>query len=226
MTLSVGLRAPSAKEMMTKMAEYVDLNVFDGDFVKRYSDPDLLNNPNSSILDLSELTPEVKTKAKNLLKNAMLNLLDDDEFFDKFFGEIVTESNRVRSNYPIPLNELNFEELESLGAFGDPKECVELMFSCKASLFAAEGIAWAHSIAKQDDLPYLCRIFVDGKKWEIESNEANIREKEKIIDLMGIITTEKELHGKMFSRYAPIPKIIESLLENLVQEGYLYGSDA
>ena len=225
MTLSVGLRAPSAKEMMTKMAEYVDMNIVDGNYVKRYSDPGLLNDPHSSILSLSELTPEVKIKAKDLLKDAVLSLLDDDVFFDEIFGEIVTESNRVRSNYPIPLDELNNEELESLGTFGDAKECVQLMLSCKASLFAAEGITWAYSIAKQDGLPYLCRILIHGKKWEVKSNEDNVKDQERIIDLMGIIATEKELNGEKFSQYTPIPGAIQNLLENLVQEGYLYGSD-
>ena len=108
-----------------------------------------------------------------------MGLLDDDVFLGEFFGKIITESNRVRSNYPIPLSdEVNHEEeLENLDGFGDAKECVQLMLSCKASLFAAEGITWSYSVAGEDGLPYLCRIFVDGKKWEVESNEDNTKNK-------------------------------------------------
>jgi 50S ribosomal protein L16 3-hydroxylase len=86
MTLSVGLRAPSAKEMLTKMTEYVDNNAVDGAFLKRYTDVELLNNNDGfQSHNVNEITREIKDKAKNLLKDAILGLLDDDQFFDDFF---------------------------------------------------------------------------------------------------------------------------------------------
>jgi hypothetical protein len=241
MTLSVGLRAPSAKEMMAKLTEYVD-GIEDGDFVKRYTDPDLLTRDDarsnssssptstpSTLVSINEITKDVKIKSKQLLKEAFQNLLDDDLFFDEFFGKIVTESNRARFNYPLSLYELDDDELENLGQFGDAISCVEAMLCGKAALFAAEGISWSFStIEEEDTLLYRCRLFVDGKIWDLEvngSDNIDTDEREKTKDLIAIIATEKELRGEMFSQYVPIPQNFQTVLEDLVSQGYLYGSE-
>lgn len=225
MTLSVGLRAPSAKEMMTRLTEYVDNTIVDGDFVRRYSDPELFQEPISSLTKLSEITPQVKIKAKALLTDAFLNLLDDNSFFDEFFGKLVTQSNRLRSNYPLPLSGLDEEDLESLGEFGNAKQCVRLALANEAILYAAEGISWAYSKADDQCHNCICRLYVDGKKWDIISINVNGNDYEKkIVDMIAMIATEKELTGEKLNKFAPIPKAIHALLEDLVQQGYLYGS--
>jgi hypothetical protein len=144
-----------------------------------------------------------------------------------FFGKIVTETNRMRSNYPIPLDGLDDNEDQNLEGFGDAKQSVKSMMLCKSNLYAAEGVSWAYSISEQHDLPQIiCRLFIDGKKWDIILYEDDdIVEKEKIIDLVALISTEKELNGENLKQFAPIPKTIQRLLEDLVQKGYLYGSE-
>ncbi len=303
MTLSVGLRAPSAKEMMTKMTECIE-GMVDGDFVKRYTDPDLFvrnasadagtltgagvdstlsssssSSSSSSLISLNQITNDVKMKSKQLLKDAFLNLLDDDMFFDEFLGKIVTESKRLRTNYPTPLIDLDDSEIEALGIFGNPKLAVEMMMlsgcgeakaATEVTLYAAEGIAWSYSIVEQEEKQggtnntennknmnknpnkyTCCRLFVDGRKWEIgleeeastcssrnddddassrtrtrtrtDSNDT-VNYREKIIQLIGIMCTEKVIRGELFARYDPIPEEFMRLLEDLVREGYLYGS--
>jgi hypothetical protein len=233
MTLSVGLRAPSAKEMMTKITEYVD-GIVDGDFMKRYTDPDLFNdylsnNSTSSspvLVNLNEITNDVKTKSRQLLKDAILNLLDDDLFFDDFFGKIVTESKRVRTNYPLSLDELDDDEIQDLGEFGNAKLCVQSMLSGRANLFAAEGIPWTYSVVEEEKgFPHVCRLFVDGRKWEIDVG-GDVDYRTKIVNLIGTISIKKELSKDMFIHHRPIPQQFQNILEDLVQEGYLYGSEA
>lgn len=228
MTLSVGLRAPSAKEMLTKMTEYVDNNIVDGAFLRRYTDIDLFNHDISTNYSINEITREIKDKAKTLVKDAILSLLDDDQFFDEFFGKIVTETNRMRSNYPIPLDDgLHNNDDQNLEELGDAEQYVKSMISCKAILYSAEGISWAYTIPEQSDQSRnVCRLFIDGKKWDIILHgDDDIIEKEKIIDLVALISTEKELRGENLQQFAPIPKTIQSLLEDLVQNGYLYGAE-
>ncbi len=223
MTLSVGLRAPSAKEMLAKMTEYVDNNIVDGAFLRRYTDVNLFNQNISPRYSVNEITREVKDNAKNIVKDAILGLLDDDQFFDDFFGKIVTETNRMRSNYPIPLDALHNNEEE----LGDAEQYVKSMISCKAILYGTEGISWAYSIPEQSDQSRnVCRLYIDGKKWDIILHgDDDIIEKEKIIDLVALLSTEKVLRGENLLQFSPIPKTIQSLFEDLVQKGYLYGAE-
>ena len=221
MTLSVGLRAPSAKELMIRMAEHVDLNIIEGDFIKRYTDPELLvgDSKNSN-----EISLETREKTRQLLSNAFLNLINNDSFFDEFFAKIATESNRARSNYPPCLDELDDDELKSLGDLSDADKCVNLMLDGEVTLFAAEGTAWAYSILKEQDQSCICRLFVDGTKWEIDCDSGNRLETDKVLKLLGFISETKEIDHDTISQYAPIPKAIQILLRNLVQKGYLYAS--
>jgi len=222
MTLSVGLRAPSAKEILTKITEYVDSNIVDDTFVKRYTDPELLSGV-ESMENVNEISPDVKSKAKHLLKDAFMSILENDDLFDGVFGQIVTQSNRVRSNYPISIDSLNEEELQSLGDIGDSHKCIESVLAGRAIIYAAEGISWAYTIVQNNNLPYICRLFVGGKKWEICNDEGNDQDRQKIINLISKICSKKELTGEDLTQFNPIPTAIRQLLEDLVQEGYLYG---
>jgi len=292
MTLSVGLRAPSAKEMLTKVTECVE-GMVDGDFVKRYTDEDLFHrngtgsdssSDGSSISNgserINEITSDVKMRSRQLLKDAFLNLIEDDLFFDELFGTIVTESKRVRTNYPTPLRDLDDSDIESLGVFGNPALAVEMMLSGSSGgsnsddnteggevcLYTAEGIAWSYSIIdkevdvddknnKNDSHSCICRLFVDGRKWEIAIQKKHImtssssssnsndngnsdsnndendsddgnedKYRNRVIELMGILCSENVLRGELFEKYHPLPEEFTQLLQDLVEEGYLYGS--
>lgn len=227
MTLSVGLRAPSAKEMLMKLTEHVESDI-DSDFFKRYTDIDLLKSSSDEI-ELEEISHDVKTKAKSLLKDAMIDLLEDDLFFDEFFGKIATETKRARSNYPLPLDEIDEEDLQSLGLLGDPITCVKTFFDGQATLFCAEGISWGYSVSqsnKDKNTKNLCRLFVDGQMYEIDISDHHPSGRLRITELVQLITKENQLKSEEFMQDGKIiPKEIELLLCDLVAGGYLYGSE-
>ena len=242
MTLSVGLRAPSVKEMMMKLTEDIE-NSMKADFVKRYTDVELFNsteflsdegyfmNDESLVKgNLHEISKDIKAKARRLIRDAFVNLLDDDSFFDEFFGKLVTETKRIRTNYPLPLDELCYDELETLGPLGDPKSCVKIMLEGGATLFAAEGITWSYSVTtgvdSKKDIKKFCRLFVDGEMFQIDISGENNNEQSRIIDLIQIIVSENQLEREILEYGDEIvPQKIVLLLCDLVAKGYLYGSE-
>jgi len=254
MTLSVGLRAPSAKDMMRRLVEEVG-EVFEGEIAVRYRDPDLLDristtttttttdedcdttNTNNEENTSSTITPKVKTRAKALLRNAMNELLDSDSFFDSFFGRLATESNRFRADYPPPLDD---DEVDHQGTDA-ARRAVRLMLVGDGSLYAAEGLAWACSeIGGGDGGGGVSRLFVDGRMWElrIDCEEGvdggGLGEWELVKEMVRRITNHRELDRRMFVRGGGdgndrvvedvLQKIVD-LLEDLVRQRFLYGSE-
>ena len=256
MTLSVGLRAPSANDMMSRLAELMTSSVA-GKAIERSTDEDLLDNSGlgrnaKANANSGEITAMAKDKARVLLKAALDEYVNNDDEWDKIFGQLVTESKRPRINYPIPLVDGDEEEL---GFWGNPKKAVVTMLEGKGSLYQAEGITFGYSIVdeaevgdkQQNDLA-VARLFVNGEVWSLSrSNE----EREEQIDMklfLQAIASNRRLDRQVFdnatiagrnsnnddteeggnppSRLLSIfPKQMIELLEDLVQKGYLYGSD-
>jgi ribosomal protein L16 Arg81 hydroxylase len=114
MTLSVGCRAPSVSDLVSKLAENLSSSM-DDPAVRRYADPDLLNgvadpfdassstssstssSSGTGTMSPGELTSDAKERARRLVKDSLASLIDDDEWWDEFFGRYATEQVRPSS---------------------------------------------------------------------------------------------------------------------------------
>ena len=110
MTLSVGCRAPSVSDLVSKLAENLSSSM-DDSAVRRYADPDLLNgvadpfdassssssssSSGTGTMSPGELTSDAKERARRLVKDSLASLIDDDEWWDEFFGRYATEQVRT-----------------------------------------------------------------------------------------------------------------------------------
>jgi 50S ribosomal protein L16 3-hydroxylase len=220
MTLSVGLRAPSAKDMMTNIMDTVASSI-DGPFSSRYTDPDLLStiDDDGNILVASnKIDSLIISRNKRLVRNAFNSLLDDDDLFYSFFGKLVTTTKRMRFDYPIALDELDHESRIDLGDWADATLAVTAASKGKGVLYAAEGTAWAYSLDKD-----LCKLFVDGKEWQIHVPIEDDNQTIALIDR--IISMRQFNHDMLRSDKEQLPTSLRKALESLVFLGYLYGSD-
>ena len=243
MTLSVGLRAPSANDMVSRLAEIMTTSVA-GKAVQRITDEDMLerNGTGNSDNNSGEISPVAKEKARELVKSALEEYMDNDEEWDKIFGQMVTECKRPRINYPAPLVDGDEEEL---GVWGDPKLAVVAVLEGRGALYQAEGITFGYSILGEAKS---AKLFVNGDAWDLARSE----EGEVDIKLfLQAITSNRRLDRKLFDSVAKVGGIhpeeddeeeeggsppprtnfnlpearIVALLEDLVQRGYLYGAD-
>jgi hypothetical protein len=270
MTLSVGLRAPSAKDMMTKMMDHVS-EAMEGKILDRYTDPNLLDgivatshghghghghdhyaneddndndhddngangaNDDNAINAINELDSEVKLKAKQLVRDAINEMLDDDVKFDEFFGKLVTESNRMRFDYPPSLDDLLIDDgcKEELGAvWSNAKNAVEaVMINGYGVLYVAEGLALAYSNLDLG-MEKICRLFIDGTMMEVSLDggggigDGDSGDDGIVLDLIKRMVDDRQISQASFktNTHDVTPKM-RDFLEHLVQEGYLYGAD-
>ena len=181
MTLSVGCRAPSVSNLVSKLAERLSSSI-DDCAVRRYADPDLLRgvdlDASSGTTSPGELTSDAKERARLLVKDSLVSLIDDDEWWDKFFGRYVTEQKCARNNYPIPLEDSSREEggddpninTTDDDKWGDAQSMVRSVLVGTGVLYQAEGIAFAHSSIPSKLRPSVTnhRFFVNGKIWQSE----------------------------------------------------------
>ena len=168
MTLSVGCRAPSVSDLVSKLAERLSFSSSPS-AVRRYSDEDLLKYVDTQKMSPGELTSDAKERARRLV----LETINDDEWWDEFFGCYVTEQKRVRNNYPIPLNDCvdgAFSDDLSDNWSDDANQTVMSVLDGKNVLFQAEGIAFAYSNSVNEAARH--RFFVNGKVWQ--TNDENM----------------------------------------------------
>ena len=246
MTLSVGLRAPSANDMVSRLAEIMTTSV-SGKAVQRITDEDLLesNDAGSSVTasdnsNSGEISPVAKEKARDLLKAALEEYMDNDKEWDKIFGQLATESKRPRINYPAPIKDGDEEEL---GVWGNPKLAVAAVLEGRGALYQAEGITFGYSILGEASS---ARLFVNGEAWDL------VRSEEGEVDIklfLQAMTSNRRLDRNLFDSVTKVGGInpeddddeeggspprtkfnlpearIVALLEDLIQRGYLYGAD-
>lgn len=211
MTLSVGCRAPSVSDLVSKLAERFSNSVEDV-AVRRYTDDDLLNDGYSNAnFSPGLITAKAKEDAKHLVLNALTNMMDDDSVWDEFFGRCVTEPKRLRSNYPIPM--------EDDDEFDGPT-VQDVLDGC-GMLYHAEGICFSYSEVKSVSASsILYRLYVNGEMWQsvlvddgmLYQTIANNRvlRREMLLTLIG---DDERSEQKL------------ELLENLVSDGLLYSSE-
>lgn len=220
MTLSVGLRAPSAKDLMTNLMDTVASTV-EGPFLSRYTDPHLLStieNVDNIPIASNELDSFITSRNKDLVRSAVNSLLDNDDFFDSFFGKLVTATKRMRFDYPVSLDDLDSKSKIELGDWADANLAVTAASKGRGVLYAAEGTAWAYSLDEN-----ICKLFVDGKEWRID---IPAEDDNQTIALIKMIISMRQFNRDMLkSNREQLPTSFRKVLESLVSFGYLYGSD-
>ena len=242
MTLSVGCRAPSVSDLVSKLAERMSSSMEDF-AVRRYADDDLLKG----VVDAQqcdgfspgELTFDAKDHARRLIMDSLESTINDDGWWDEFFGRYVTEQKRVRNNYPIPLDDLagDFEDLPD--EWKDAKSTVQSVLAGNGVLYNAEGIAFAYSCIPSTIHPGRTshRFFVNGEMWQSESQSngsdaghicitqlfqrvSNHRRLDRVL-LLGNCDDSGN-HSAQQNELEPEPI---QFLEDLVSAGFLYGSE-
>ena len=136
--------------------------------------------------------------------------MDDDSVWDEFIGRCVTEPKRLRSNYPIPM--------EDDDEFDGP--AVQDVFDGCGMLYHAEGICFSYSEVKSVSGHSIYRLYVNGEMWQsvfvddgmLYQTIANNRVLGKTMLLTSIGDDERS-EQKL------------ELVENLVSDGLLYSSE-
>ena len=87
MTYSIGYRAPSHRDMVTYFTDGVAEDRIS--FGAMYSDPELSMQTNPGLITAAAIS-----KAKDMIRSALLSALDDEHYFNDWFGAYVTQSRR------------------------------------------------------------------------------------------------------------------------------------
>jgi len=211
MTLSVGMRAPSARELINEIAEHTSTCFSNHLLAKRYDDPLLCASPNE--ISRAEISLQTRENMRHLVRDALNQVIENDSIFDEILGKLLTEPKRLRINYPVSLNpekDVMDTELSSILNLG------------MGSLHHCNSICFAYSEFMNQNIK-ICRLFVDGNKWEVSSDGSDQQETE--ISMMKTIATEKRLSRENFldsnKETKGVPTRILDILHDLLQRGYL-----
>eukprot|EP00986_Skeletonema_menzelii_P006559 scaffold2491_cov145-Skeletonema_menzelii.AAC.2 len=213
MTLSVGCRAPSVSDFVSRIAEQFS-NSLEDVAVRRYTDDDLLIDGSIANFSPGEITAKAKDNAKHLVLNALTKMMDDDSVWDEFFGRFVTEPKRLRNNYPIPLEADEFDGTT-----------IKDVLDGSGMLYHAEGICFSYSAVNSQDVigtatPIIYRLYVNGEMWQSDLADDGM--------FYQTIANNRVLDGTMLSKSIGNDKRCEKkveFLEELVSDGLLYVSE-
>ena len=199
-TFSVGCRAPSGADLIARVAESIGKSVR-GSAVRRYEDSDLLSGHGSNAdINKGEITEKAKTKVKSLIRDAVEDLLCDNNRFDEWLGCILTEPKRFRHDYPIPLEASDEDE--------SPESIVNDFLEEKCLFHHAEGLTFAYSRSSPRS-----RLFANGECLEVDSSV-----------LVDVIANNKSFSANDLGENVSNQETT-SVLQKLIQKGLLYYSD-
>eukprot|EP00978_Attheya_sp_CCMP212_P039423 scaffold204683_cov54-Attheya_sp.AAC.4 len=220
MTLSIGCRAPNANDMISRLAEQMSI-ALDGKSVQRYQDSDLLDHHHdtddrtATSFHAGEITQVAKDRAKELVKQAFLEILESDDKWDDFFGRIVTEPKRIRDEYPLALDGSNndFSDhhhnwVAELGVWGDPKQAVQSVLDGTGALYQAEGIVFSYSHVLSPSPHY--RLYVNGEVFETTTTSD-----EDYQCLQTIANVRRLTNETLIQNGSPLSQQIVNILETL-----------
>ena len=211
MTLSVGCRAPSVSDLVSKLAERLSSSI-DDSAVARYTDEDLLQGTIEKSSP-GEITSDAKERTKHLVLDSLTSLLDDDEYWDEFIGRYATEQKRLRNNYPIPLSEW------ADGIEENAESIIQSVLVGECVLYQAEGIAFAYSTSSG-----LYRFFVNGEMYQTKSSDD--KELSCVSRLYHVVSNSRKLDRKtLLGSDDKLSSDGISFLEQLVETGALYPVD-
>ena len=229
MTLSVGCRAPSATELVSKVAEHLAYSTAPK-AVKRYSDLDLLSNTPQydHAVDVTNedgsISSQVKNELKQMVLDAVEDILDDPVLWDEIVGATLTVPKRPIETYS------NYDKGETISSIDNnsnsPQEHVHAALQRgTGALYPAEGVSFATSQVKGNDYTYH-RIYADGHKFEW-----TIALKEKQSDvvfgsILSAIEKRRPLDSKVLDGSSvKLPAQALLAISLLVERGYLYYFD-
>ena len=222
MTLSVGCRAPSVSDLVSRLAENLALSTEDI-AVRRYSDEDLLSRGFSTNFLNGHLTHEAKHKARQLVLESVNSMLENDDWWDIFFGKYVTEQKRVRLNYPISLDdEEGDNSLET--------SIIQSVLKGETVLFHAEGIPFAYSCVTAKDTNQIAyRLFANGDMWQYDSQNTD-HSKDAMACLFTAIANHRRLDKALLLKCIDndvnlIGSDAVKFLEMLVRIGVIYATE-
>ena len=238
MTLSVGCRAPSVSDLVSKLAETLSSSIEDYS-VRRYTDSELLAKSYSGDMP-GELTLDAKERAKQLVMDSLTSMMNDDEWWDEFLGRHLTEQKRVRNNYPIPLDSIldDVEEVdEDSDEWANARSTVQSVLAGKGVLYQAEGIAFAYSTVRSDrhNGREFHRFFVNGEMWQRDFESDEVKQS-SIVRIFKIVANHRMLDRSLLlgldscddpdTQCDELSSEAIAFLEELVSIGVLYGSNA
>ena len=217
MTLSVGCRAPSASEMVSKLAEYISYSITPT-AVRRYTDPDLLSAPrdvsNNNKRGCS-ITDDTKQRLKIMVADAISEVLEDPILWDEMVGSILTEPKRPAEVY-------SYFDRDDLDEEDTPVSKVLLVVNKdgKGALYQKEGVSFATSHCF-DAWNHYYRIFADGEKFEMKIWN-RIHASEEL--LLTTIERGMPLTKSLLQKIGLSPEVM-TILSSLLERGYLYYSE-
>jgi 50S ribosomal protein L16 3-hydroxylase len=236
MTLSVGCRAPSAKDLIGRLSEQLLLDQSSTSsrlrdlLERRFTDK--LGAASTDPHGSNRLSSQVKYKLKGLILDAIKEALnDDDNFLDPLIGKIVTEPNRVSGyevSYPMSLHDLDDECRSELGVWGNAVNCLEEVLKGNGCLRRVEGVAfaWSHIFSNEGSVKY--RVYAHGRN-PIEFLIAEDQNHNAINSLLDRICGGAPLDRDYFASIdieLSQNENLRSFILTLLQEGLLYGDDS
>ena len=220
MTLSVGCRAPSASDLMARIAEQMATSVAAA-ATARFQDINLLQNESSTSkpdINILSLTNEVKEQMGALAENALSELIHDTAKWDELVGKTVTEPNRFLVGAIVPYDEIWDDDF--LDRWGKtPSNALRKVVKGRGSLRRANGISFATSTLVIERCS-VYRLFGFGQMWQVEdAHESSDTVSQRIFGCIerGVPIGRQDLEGATEG--------LLKVVEDLIAEGLLCATD-
>jgi hypothetical protein len=226
-TLSIGCRAPSAADLLTRASEHViTRGALHPTAVHRYNDAGSERKGESATLSMT-----TKEDMKLMVRRAIDAVLDDDELWDTIVGRLTTEPVRYAdaSDILVPYKDENKEYRERWGSTAQAAMDNIREAGATAALIRNPGISLATSTLQAASLPSTIeeeslppplsprrdRLWACGQMWELaDCNEA--------AKAFRTIERGDLLDGDVIKGF---PESLQSLLCTLLEEGVLQVCD-
>lgn len=216
-TLSVGCRAPSASELVARIAEATMESVSEN-ANRRYSEKLSSNNGTPVVAQkVPSLTDTTKAAMKQLVLDAVKEVLDDDMTWNNIVGNAVTEPKRFSEWATRPLEEvLESDDGHFTSVWGNSaKEILSRVRRRKDYLQCIEGLPTASAIISGgNDSNKVVTLFCNGERYEVICS--SFEEEKVVVDILERIEAGE-------------PVLIDSSspetsrwLEALIEDGVLY----
>jgi len=223
MTLSVGCRAPSAADLVTRVAESLSTSVT-STATARYQDGNLV----SQYLDTDEktdragpsITPTIRNDMKALILTAVQDLLDNpsqEHVWDAILGQTLTEPNRYLDGAVQPFDEIIDDDY--LDIWGPTPAHAMKRVRQRGCLTRAPGVSFATSqvtsMEKNNTAVAMDRIYGFGQMWQVRQ------------DTLSANVFSKIERGQSVDRHdlKEAPDDLVQVLQQMVAEGLLLAND-
>jgi len=223
-TLSVGCRAPSAADLLSRLAERVAQSSMPL-AARRYVDEDLFLDATRSTL-AGGLTKQVNTRMKDLLVELVQGFVNDEEAWADLVGKMVTDPNRPIIDYPTPLLDLDLEWKSHLGVWGSGVTALRAVVSGNGILRRAEGIvfAWSYSDDSMDGY-----LYIQGRRFHLQGKTLPAVVVQRLLERIsnGPPITKRWLdREEVVTNGESMSPAVRDFLVELLDEGLIYGEES